>query len=218
MKIKWFGHSAFLITANDGTRIITDPYKSGSFSGALGYKPIQDSADIVTISHEHDDHNYAIQIGGKPQVVRNIKTQTIKNIKIEGISTCHDASRGRERGLNTVYVMTVDGLRLCHLGDIGHIPNAEEIKQLGQIDILFIPVGGVFTIDAKAATKIVETLKPKLVMPMHFKTPVLGFPIAPVDDFLQGKTIVKRLELSEVEIDQSTLPKQTEIWVLKYSE
>jgi L-ascorbate metabolism protein UlaG (beta-lactamase superfamily) len=216
MKIKWFGHASFLITANDGTRIITDPYKADSFNGAIGYKPIQESADIITISHEHEDHNYAIQIGGKPQVVRDIGTKTIKNIKIEGLTTCHDECGGRERGLNTIFVMTVDGLRICHLGDLGHVLTAEETKQIGKVDILFIPVGGVFTIDAKVATDVVKILNPKLIIPMHYKTADCGFPIAPVDDFLQEKTIVKRIEFSEVEIDQTTLPKQMEVWVLKY--
>lgn len=218
MKIKWFGHAAFLITAQDGTRIITDPYKPGCFSGALSYKPIKESADIVTISHEHDDHNYAIQIGGKPHVVREVGTRTIKNIKINGITTCHDQSRGRERGLNTVFVIMVDNLALCHLGDLGHRPTPEETKQIGLVDILFIPVGGVFTIDAKQATDVVEALTPRLVIPMHYKTPECGFPIASVEDFLKGKKIVKRIESSEVEVDQSNLPKQMEIWVLKYEQ
>jgi L-ascorbate metabolism protein UlaG (beta-lactamase superfamily) len=219
MKIKWLGHSAFLITAQDGTRIITDPYKPGSFNGALAYKPIKEPADIVTISHEHDDHNYVIQIGGKPQVMRNVGTETIKNIKIEGVTTYHDTSRGRERGLNTVYVMDIDGLRVCHLGDLGHVPSAEETKQIGPIDILLLPVGGIFTVDAKAATDVMKVLKPKLVIPMHYKTADCGFPIAPVDDFLSapsGKSGVKRLEVTEIEVDQSNLPEQREIWVLKY--
>jgi len=221
MKIKWLGHSAFLITAKDGTRIITDPYKSGSFNGALCYKPIHETADIVTVSHEHDDHNYVIQIGGKPFVMRNIGTQTVKNIKMEGITTCHDKSRGRERGLNTVYVMNIDGLKLCHLGDLGHMPTAEETKQIGPVDIMLIPVGGVFTIDAKTAFQVTETLKPKLVIPMHYKTEGCGFPIAPVDDFLAaagGKVSIKRVVGSEIEVDQVTLPRQREIWVLKYEQ
>ncbi len=218
MKIKWFGHSAFLITSADGIRIVTDPYKPNSFNGALGYKPIKDSADIVTISHEHDDHNYAIQIGGKPQVVRSVGTQTIKDIKIEGITTCHDCSGGRERGLNTVYVMTVDGIRICHLGDLGTMPSQAEINQIGQVDILLIPVGGVFTIDATIASEVVNALNPRVVIPMHFKTPDCGFPIAPVDNFLAQKKIVKRIESSEVEIDKLSLPQEREIWVLKYSE
>jgi L-ascorbate metabolism protein UlaG (beta-lactamase superfamily) len=216
MKIRWLGHAAFLITAKDGTRIITDPYKPGCFNGALSYKPIKESADIVTISHEHDDHNYAIQISGKPFVVREIGTKTVKNIKITGITTCHDQSRGRERGLNTVFVITVDDLTVCHLGDLGHIPTQEETAKIGLIDILLIPVGGVFTIDAKQATEVVQILNPKLVIPMHYKTADCGFPIAPVDDFLKGKKIVKRIESNEVEVDQSNLPKQMEIWVLKY--
>lgn len=219
MKIKWLGHSAFLLIANDGTRIITDPYKSGSFNGALCYKPIPETADIVTVSHEHDDHNYVIQIGGRPQVMRNVGVQTIKNIKIEGITTCHDTSRGRERGLNTVYVLTIDGLRVCHLGDLGHVPTAEETKQIGPIEILLIPVGGIFTVDAKTAFRVVETLKPKLVIPMHYKTEGCDFPIASVDDFLAaagGKVSIKRVVGSEIEIDQVTLPKQREIWVLKH--
>lgn len=219
MKIKWFGHAAFLLTAQDGTKIITDPYKPGCFNGQLSYQPIHESADIVTVSHEHEDHNYAIQISGKPFVLRDIGSKTIKNIKIYGITTCHDTAQGRERGLNTVYIFAIDGLRVCHLGDLGAILAAEEIKQIDKIDVLLIPVGGIFTIDAKTAMEVVETLQPKLVIPMHYKTSDCEFPIAPVDDFLTmagKKFTIKRVATSEIEVSTSTLPKTTEIWVLKY--
>lgn len=215
MKIKWLGHSAFLLTAQEGTRVITDPYKPGSFSGAVGYKPIREEADIVIISHEHDDHNYPKEIGGQPTIVKDVGEKTVKNIKIKGIPTWHDTSQGKERGMNTVFVFEIDGLKIGHLGDLGHTFDEEEVKKIRTLDILLIPVGGYFTIDASQATKIVESLAPKLVIPMHFKTPVLGFPVAQVDDFLKGKTNVKRLDSSEVEVTKEKLPKVCEIWVLK---
>ncbi|MEO0114229.1 MAG: MBL fold metallo-hydrolase [candidate division WOR-3 bacterium] len=216
MKIKWLGHAAFLITAKDGTKIITDPYKSGSFSGALSYPPIKETADIVTISHEHEDHNYVRSIPSQPQVVREIGTRIIKNVKIEGITTCHDTLQGRERGLNTVYIITVDNLRVCHLGDLGALPTEAERQKIGKVDVLLIPVGGVFTIDAEAATKVTTMLNPRIAIPMHYKTAHCAFPIAPVEDFIKDKKLVKRIESSEVEVFEKSLPQATEIWVLQY--
>ncbi len=216
MRIKWLGHASFLITTDDGIKIITDPYEPGAYNGAVGYKPIDEEADIVTVSHEHEDHNYVKGIKGNPQVVKGIGERNIKGIKIKGIATKHDPHDGKERGDNTVFVIEVEGVKICHLGDLGHVITDEQKNEIGCVDVLLVPVGGYYTIDAKQAWEVVQKLSPKVVIPMHFKTEVLGFPISSVDDFIKDKENVKKRE-EEVEIKKDELPQNLEIWVLKHA-
>ena len=219
MKIKWLGHSAFLVTSDSGVRIITDPYESGGYNGGVGYKPIRDAADIVTISHEHSDHNYAKDITGKPEIIRKTGTHEVKGIAIQGVLTCHDKTSGRQRGLNTVFCLTVDDIRVCHLGDLGHELSPKEIAAIGNVDVLLIPVGGFFTIDAAEAFRTVNALKPKVVFPMHYKTPVIDFPIASADEFTAKMNgyAVKKIGGSEAELHEDRLPEKTEIWILEHA-
>jgi len=217
MKIKWYGHAAFLVTTDQGIKIIFDPYESGAYGGQLAYGKIKDEADIVLTSHDHADHNDIKNLPGSPQVVKGSGSKTIKGISIKGISTYHGSSRGKGRGENPIFVLTVDEMKLCHLGDLGHRLGEKEVSEIGPVDILLLPVGGFFTIDAKEATEIAEQLKPKVVIPMHFKTSKCGFPISPVEDFLKGKTRVKRPGTNEISMDKKTLPSEMEIVVLEYA-
>ena len=220
MKIKWLGHSAFLITSASGFRVITDPYQSGAFNGGLGYRPITDKADIYTVSHLHADHYDPKIIAAGATVLKSPGKTETKGVAVEGILTCHDDTGGRQRGLNTVFCLTLDGMRVCHLGDLGHILSAKELKSIGGVDVLMIPVGGYFTIDPVKATKIAEALNPKVILPMHFKTTAAeesSFPIAGVEEFLKGKKHIRKLDQSEVEITKETLPQETEVWVLKHA-
>lgn len=217
MKIKWLGHSSFLIEAGDGKRIITDPYESGSYGGAVGYKKIEEPADIVTVSHEHEDHNCYKDIKGSPEVVKGTGEKAIKGFKILGIPSYHDPSGGSERGENTIFSFEIDGMKVCHLGDLGHLLSEEDSSKIGDVDVLFIPVGGFYTIDAAEATKVMEKLNPKVVVPMHYKTEVLGFDIAGVDNFLADKKNVKKLDSSEIELKKESLPAESEIVVLKHA-
>ena len=210
MKIKWLGHSAFLIMSDSGTRIITDPYKTDD---ALKYGEIKESADIVTVSHEHTDHNNAAAVQGNPQVVR--KPTEAKGIKFKGIPTYHDDAGGSKRGSNTIFCFEVDGVNICHMGDLGHLLSNTQAAELGKIDILLMPVGGFFTIDAKAATQVCDQLKPRVIIPMHYKTNKLDFPITGVDEFLKSKDNVSRLDVSEVEFKAGEFPVGTQIMVLK---
>lgn len=212
MRIKFLGHATFLIESKEGTKIITDPYKPGAY-GSLNYKPIPYEADIVTVSHEHDDHNYVDGVKGNPEVVKGTGEKEIKGIKFKGIQTFHDKSGGKERGLNTVFVMDIDGFKVCHLGDIGDTPTDAQFSEIGKVDVLLIPVGGHFTVEPDEAWQIAQKIAPKVIIPMHFKTEAIGFPIKPVDDFIRGKENVKKLGKCEVEITQ--LPEKTEIWVLE---
>lgn len=212
MKVKWLGHASFLITSDTGTKIITDPYKTG---GPLSYGEIKESADIATISHEHGDHNNVAAVKGNPQAVKAAGTTEVKQIKFNGIPTYHDNIEGKQRGKNTIFCFEVDGIRVCHLGDLGHQLSNKEIGEIGKVDVLLAPVGGNFTIDAKVATEVCDKLSPKVIIPMHYKNDKCSYPISSVEEFLQGKTGVNRLDTSEVEFKGGKLPATTQIIVLK---
>jgi len=210
MKIKWLGHASFLITSDSGIKIITDPYQPDE---RLKYGEINESADIVTVSHEHGDHNYVSAVQGNPEAIRG--TAKVKGIELKGIPAYHDDAGGSQRGKNTIFCFAVDGVRVCHLGDLGHPLSDKQVAELGSVDILIIPVGGSYTIDAKVAGQVCDKLKPKVIIPMHFRNDKCIFPIAGVDEFLQGKEGVSRLDISEVEFKQGELPATTKIVVLK---
>jgi L-ascorbate metabolism protein UlaG (beta-lactamase superfamily) len=216
MKIKWLGHSAFLLTASDGTRIVTDPYKPGCFGGALTYGPIREKADFVTVSHNHLDHNYIDDLPGPPKTIRSAISRSAGAVKVAGYDTFHDASQGRERGKNVVFVFEDTGLRLAHLGDLGHVPTAQA-EAIGKVDVLLIPVGGYFTIDAGQAHKTVELLGARVIIPMHFKTGKTNMPITGVEEFTRGRANVRHVGASEVEITADRLPASPEIWILEHA-
>jgi L-ascorbate metabolism protein UlaG (beta-lactamase superfamily) len=210
MKLKWLGHACFLITSETGLKIITDPYPQGS---GLSYLPVNEAADIVVVSHDHFDHNNVASLPGKPEVVTG--ATTIKGIQFKVIATHHDDSQGKERGSNTIFCFSVDGIKLCHLGDLGHRLSKAQIAEIGPVDILLVPIGGVFTVDAKMAGTVSDDLKPKVVIPMHCKTPKCDWPLNSIDDFASGKKNVKKLNSSEVEFKVGKLPETTEIIVLQ---
>jgi len=212
MKIKWLGQAAFLITAANGTRIINDPYAAGM---GLNYGEINEAADIVTVSHEHFDHNNVAAVKGNPTVMRGAGITTAKGIKFQGIPSFHDDSGGKERGENTIFCFDVDGARVCHLGDLGHQLDDQQATMLGKVDILLIPVGGTFTVDAEAASQICDQLAPSVVIPMHFRTESCGLPIDDVDQFLKEKNNVSQRDSSEVELKADNLPANRQIIVLR---
>ena len=210
MKIKWLGHASFMITAESGRKIITDPYLT---TENLNYGEIKESADIITVSHEHGDHSNVSAVRGNPEVVRG--TAKVKGIEFKGIPTYHDDAGGKSRGKNTIFCFEVDGVRVCHLGDLGHPLSDKQANELSSVDILLIPVGGFYTIDAKVASQLCDRLKPKVIIPMHFKNDKCTFPIAGVDEFLRRKEGVSRLDASEVEFKQGELAATTKTIVLK---
>ncbi|MCK4547594.1 MAG: MBL fold metallo-hydrolase [Candidatus Eisenbacteria sp.] len=217
MNVKWLGHATFVITSSDGTKILTDPYKPGGYDGAVGYGPITESVDVVTVSHEHEDHNDVEGLTGQFEVVRGCGTHQGRGIRFHGYGCFHDGTKGSERGENTIFVMEIDGLRLCHLGDLGHPLSTDEIKEIGRVDVLLVPVGGHFTIDAKQAASIADAMGAWIIIPMHFKTEVLGFPIAPVDEFLKEMGSYERPEASEVEITPESLKEGKRVIVLEHA-
>lgn len=210
MKIKWLGHASFLITSDAGVKIITDPYTT---TPNLTYGEIRESANIVTVSHEHSDHNNVAAVRGNPEVVRG--TAKVKGIDFKGVSTFHDAAEGRQRGKNTIFCFEIEGIRICHAGDLGHPLSDKQVAELGKVDILLIPVGGGPTISPGIATEVCNKLTPKVIIPMHFRNEKSSFPSSGVDEFLKGKAGVSKLNTSEAEFKQGKLPTTTQIMVLK---
>jgi len=215
VKVKWLGHACFLITSDAGIKIITDPFTSG---GGISYPEIKEAADVVLTSHEHGDHSNTAAIKGKPQIIKGTGVTETKGIKFKGIGTYHDDAKGTKRGKNTVFVFEVDGIRICHLGDLGHDLSDAEVGEIGKVDVLFIPVGGFYTCDVPVAKTICNKLSPKVAIPMHFKTPKLDTSvfgaIVGCDEFLTGKTNVDRRNSNEIEFRVGQLPVSTQIVVL----
>ncbi len=179
MQITWYGHSCFLLTAESGYSILTDPCDQET-----GYELHDIVCDAVTISHEHGDHNCLTTVKGQPLVIRTPGEYRAGEIEVTGFPCFHDEARGARRGNNTVFRYRIDKLNLLHLGDLGHMLSDETIAQIGNVDILFAPIGGVFTIGAKAATELADKLHARVLIPMHYKTPALHFDIEGLEPLL----------------------------------
>jgi L-ascorbate metabolism protein UlaG (beta-lactamase superfamily) len=215
MIIRYLGHAAFLIISQNGTEIITDPYNSTGYGQNFQYMVIQEQADIVTVSHGHEDHNYK-GINGDPVYLRDAGKREIKSVLLNGIPTFHDDKKGKIRGNNIIFTIEVDSVRLVHLGDLGHVLTSDDIKKIGPVDILFIPVGGTYTIGPETADQVIDSLKPRIVIPMHYKTDKCSFPIFPVDAFLKNKKY-EHIE-GDLEITKDRLPKTSVIYLLDYTQ
>ena len=208
MKIRWRGHSSFIIETGNKT-IVMDP-----FNADYGYPMTPITADIVTVSHDRRDHNAGATIDGQPRVILGIGTVEMEGISITGIASFHDRNAGRERGLNTIFKISAEGLGLVHLGDLGQILSAQQVREIGTVDVLLVPVGGRYTIDAEEAVGIVQTLQPKIVIPMHFATPHLSFALAPVEKFISHyNTVIKKPYL---EVNAGNLGLDQRIIILEY--
>jgi len=206
--ITWLGHSCFRIKGNQAT-VITDP-----FPPDLGYTLGKPTADIVTVSHQHPSHCYIQGIGGEPKVVRGPGEYEISNVLIIGVATCHDAVKGQTRGKNTVYLMEIDGVALCHLGDLGHVLNNDQIEEIGNVDVLLLPVGGVSTINATLAAEVIRQLEPKAVIPMHYRTDSVSRELDPVGDFLKEMGMENIESRPKLTISKSNLPPSTQVFLL----
>jgi len=217
MKITYYGHSSFLVEARDGTRIILDPYRSGSFGGALRYAPIGESADAVVATHTHDDHGATDTIPGKPLVLVQPTSAKVGGVEISGVAVKHDDTGGSQRGANTIIVLDDGDIRLAHLGDLGHRLTPASLEAIGKVDVVLVPVGGFYTIDAKTAAVVVESLAPAVVIPMHYKTAATDFPIATEDDFLATQKAVQKVGGAQLEVTRDNLPASRTTFVLKPS-
>ena len=211
MKIKWLGHSCFLITTDRGIRIVTDP-----FDETVGYPVPAVEADIVTRSHDHFDHNHVEAVRGDFQLINGVGSFYVSDVHITGIKTYHDEVMGKKRGQNVVYVIEADDMRICHLGDLGHLLDDKTVDEIGPVDILLIPVGGTYTIDAETAVKVAAQLHPRLIIPMHYKTPVIDFPITGVDLFLGKLGAGDRVGSNELSVSRQDLTDGTQVKILEY--
>lgn len=211
MKIKYFGHSSFLITSDSGTKIITDPYTPNQ---DLTYGKIKDTADVVTISHNHGDHNNAESIKGNPKIISTTAKANFKGIVFNGITVYHDDAKGTLRGKNIIFYFEVDGVKVVHLGDLGHKLDARQVAELDKVDILLIPVGGRFTLDATSATEVYQQINPKLTIPMHYKTEKCKFLPDVVDGFIKGKQNAAFTDSSEMVFKPDTFDEKPQILVL----
>jgi L-ascorbate metabolism protein UlaG (beta-lactamase superfamily) len=217
MRLTHYGHSSFLVEAQDKTRLILDPYLHGAFDGALRHRPIDEPADVVLASHAHDDHGAIGTIPGGPRAVVHPSAEKVGSVQITGIEVAHDEAGGSKRGKNTIMVIDDGDLRLVHLGDLGHLLNAETVKKIGRVDVLLVPVGGFFTIDYKEAAAVVESLDPRVVVPMHYKTDKVDFPIVAVDQFLATQKNVLHNPGATLELTRATLPGERTTIVLEDS-
>lgn len=208
MRISFLGHASFLITTGD-KKILTDP-----FNEEVGYPLYEGEVDYVTVSHGHWDHAATDLLKGKFTAITTSGKHDFGNIVFTGIKSYHDAEKGALRGENLIFIIEAEGIRIAHLGDLGHLLAADDIKKMGKIDLLLIPVGGTFTINANEAITIVNELKPRIVIPMHYDTPHLTFDLAPVEDFTQHyEVLVKKPEL---DINLDNLDKVNKIILLDY--
>ena len=210
MDISWLGHSCFRIKGR-GATVITDPY-----SPDLGYSLGKPTADIVTISHQHPGHSYIQGIGGAPRPVTAAGEYEIRSVLITGIATFHDSEKGEKRGKNNVYLIEVDEVMVCHLGDLGHVLTAEQVEEIGNVDVLLLPVGGVSTINAPTAAEVVRQLEPKAVVPMHYKTEALSRELEPVDRFLKEIGVKEISSQPKLSFTKSNLPVSTQVFLLDY--
>ena len=210
MEINWLGHSCFRIKGKEAV-VITDPCHP-----SVGYSLNKLKADIVTVSHFHPGHSYVEAVDGAFKEIKSPGEYELKNIFITGIATFHDNDRGSERGKNTAYLLEIDGITLCHLGDIGHPLSSKIEEGMGDIGVLFIPVGGISTIDSSMAAETVRSLAPKFVIPMHYKTPALSKDLESVDGFLRKMGIKEIAAKSKLSFNRSTLPTSTQVIILDY--
>jgi len=216
VRVQWFGQSFFQFTSSSGAKLVIDPFDNTYFNYPI---PKGLTADVLLVTHEHNDHSNIGIIGGSPLICRSEKGVgrfERKGIRVTGTAAFHDESRGAERGNNTVYSFAMDGVRFCHVGDLGHLLDEAQLKNIGPVDVLLLPVGGYFTIDTAKLDKLVAQINPRVVVAMHYKTRYTPqLPIATVDAYLKGKPAVKRLGSDSFAVSKDALPAKQEIWVLE---
>ena len=210
MEITWLGHSCFLIKGKEKT-IITDPCHPD-----VGYRLGEPEADIVTLSHFHPGHNYIEGIADDPKQIKSPGEYEIGGTFITGVASFHDNRKGDLHGKNTIYIIEMDGITLCHLGDLGHSLAPHLVEELGDVDILFLPVGEVSTIPVDTAVEVVRQLEPPIAIPMHYKTEAFTGDLSSVNKFLDKMRIRGLEAIPKLSITPSSLPTTTQTIVLNY--
>lgn len=209
MEIYPLGHSSFKLRGKQAT-VVTDPYSVKSMAVKF---PRSIEADIVTISHDHEDHNAASLVGGSPFVIRGPGEYEVKGVSVIGVTSFHDAEDGASRGRNTMYRIEMDKVKIAHLGDVGHVLTSAQLDALDGVDVLFIPVGGLYTVDAEQAAQIISDIEPKIVIPMHDSrsNPELGS----VAVFLKKMNKEAVVPVSKFAVSRDKLPAVMEVVVLE---
>ncbi|AZN38819.1 MBL fold metallo-hydrolase [Paenibacillus albus] len=206
MQIQWYGHSSFLLTSDAGTRILIDPYYK-----FLGYRmPVPVESDIVVVTHNHGDHNKINAASGDYLLVNEPTEYSRGDVSISGFKTSHDKVNGKKRGPNIVFRFRMDGLTICHCGDLGHLLTEEQIRAIGKVDVLMVPVGGRMTLDGPEAAQVMRQLQATVAIPMHYSTKALGLlgriMFAKENKFLEAAgtraTDVKTLNVSKESLGQ----------------
>jgi L-ascorbate metabolism protein UlaG (beta-lactamase superfamily) len=209
----WLGHACFMLKG-ESEKVMFDPFKG------IGLPEPDAKADIILCSHSHRDHNNAAAVSHKRSIILEGFTGIgrVGDISVKGIAAFHDEVEGRKRGRNSIYLVGLNGLSFCHLGDLGHELSASQVSEIGQADILFLPVGGFYTIGPEEARKVMESLKPKLTFPMHYKLPRMPDAfnqLSTVEDFIRGEDNVNRLKSPSFTVSRESLPKEASIIIAK---
>ncbi len=217
MTITYLGHSCFKLKGKTAS-VITDPY--GDF---VGFKLPLQKAEVVTVSHDHQDHNAVERVSGtelrpEPFIIREGGEYEVNGISVFGIDTFHDNHGGVERGKNLVFKIIIDGVKVCHLGDLGHLLTEEQANQIGMIDVLLLPIGGETSVSPEEATKIARFLEPSYVIPMHYRTEFHNQDVfagkATLEDFLKDYDTAPKLD-KKLKVELDRLPEETELYVLE---
>ena len=196
MKLKWLGHSCFEITLANGGVIVTDPYDD-----SVGYPPLHVRADVALSSHGHFDHNYFAAVEGDPEIINAPGSYARDGLTVTGVASFHDDARGAKRGSNVIFAIEADGVKLVHLGDLGHQPDTPAQQAiLKDTDILLIPVGGTYTITTPQAVELIRTYKPRAAIAMHYQNDYCHFPITDCSAFVAAtgaKTLPNAVEIGK---------------------
>ncbi len=212
MIIRWNGHSCFTVEG-DNTTIVLDPHDGKS----IGIRPPRLRADIVLVSHDHFDHNAVKTVAGTPTVIQAPFAGKAGDVEIKTIMGYHDRENGAKRGEMRLYKFRIDGINMLHCGDLGHVPTEEMLKEIGEVDILFVPVGGVFTIEPEEAKQTIKLINPRVAIPMHYRIGGLSLSIRPLSDFTDlfpEDTIIRvgnEIEFYSSDLEDGEIPES--IWV-----
>ncbi len=210
MVITWYGQSCFKIQSGE-TVVFSDP-----FNKEVGLVPPRSQAHIVTISHHHYDHDNSESLSSNPLIIDGAGEYEAMGVNIKGIFSFHDNQEGKERGINIIYVIEIEGIKICHLGDLGQKKlTGEQLEKIGEVDILIIPVGGSVTIDGEEAVDIINQIEPKIVIPMHYKISGLNVKIDGAEAFLKEMGAGKKEALDKLTLKKKDLPQETEVVVMK---
>ncbi len=223
MEISWLGHSCFQLRGKNVT-LITDPFSpqpTGSPASQAGFPQGEFprlgkvSASIVTVSHDHPGHNYVRGVGGNPRVVRGPGEYEISDVLITGVASYHDNKRGQERGRNTIYVIHMDDLIICHLGDLGHTLQEEQLEEVADADILLIPIGGRTTLNGAQAAEVISQVEPHIIIPMHYHNDTHETP-DPLDKFCREMGIEMISTQPKLTVTRNSLPAEPQVVILTY--